>query len=583
MLSSLPSKGSCLSFNKKAMLQTLHIENYALIRESDIRFGRGFVAITGETGAGKSIMLGALNMLLGQRADTAVLADNERKCIVEAQFDIAGMGLEPLFTEADVDYDDRLIIRREILPSAKSRAFVNDTPVQLPFLRLIGSRIIDIHSQHQTLTLADSQFRLSLLDSLSSHDGSQASSPAVTSNYTAAYREYTRLKRELEELTAEEAQNRRDADYLQFQFTELDEARLGNVTDGEPDEQTALEQESQLLAHAEAVREGLSEAAALMDDDEGQAVLSRLRQAKTALSHIAAYHPDAEALLARVDSSLIELDDVCSELQHAADAVTYSPERQQQVDERLALLYRLEKKHSVSSIAELIAIRDQLDARLQSISSLGDRIQNLMEQVDRAFAKVQSAAEALTEARHKAAKTLAEGILPTLRDLGMPEARFSVEITPTPTYTPTGHDSVAFLFNANRGGEMRDISRVASGGEMSRLMLAIKSCQWPAPSGQATIIFDEIDTGVSGDISVAVGRIMCRMAESMQVVAITHLPQIAAKASQHLKVYKESEADRTVSLIRELTLEDRLTEIAVMLSSDPPTPAAIQTAKELML
>ena len=206
-----------------------------------------------------------------------------------------------------------------------------------------------------------------------------------------------------------------------------------------------------------------------------------------------------------------------------------------------------------------------------------------MEQVDRAFAKVQSAAEALTEARCKAAKTLAEGILPTLRDLGMPEARFSVEITPTPTYTATGHDAVAFLFNANRGGEMRDISRVASGGEMSRLMLAIKSCQWPVASGQATIIFDEIDTGVSGDISVAVGRIMCRMAESMQVVAITHLPQIAAKASQHLKVYKESDADRTVSLIRELTMEDRLTEIAVMLSSDPPTPAAIQTAKELML
>lgn len=554
------------------MLQTLHIENYALIRETDIAFGDGFVAITGETGAGKSIMLGALGLLLGQRADAAVLADKERKCVVEAQFDVAGLGLEGLFAECDVDYDDRLILRREILPSAKSRAFANDTPVQLAFLKSLGPHIIDIHSQHQTLTLADSAFRLSLLDTLAATAG-KAASPKVA--YDAAYAEYIALKRQLEELTAAEAQNRREQDYLQFQFNELAEARL------DADEQAALEQESQLLAHAEAVREGLSVAAAAIDDDTDSSVLSRLRQAKGALGHIASYHPDAEALLARLDSALIELDDIDAELQHTADGISFSPERQQQVDDRLALIYRLQKKHGVGSVAELIAIRDDLDVRLQSIASLDSRISDLMEQVDRSFAAVQRSADALTASRRAAADRLAADIVPTLHDLGMPEARLAVSLEPTATYGPTGHDSVAFLFNANRGADLRDIARVASGGELSRLMLAIKSMLTSATL-LPTIIFDEIDTGVSGDIAGAVARIMCRMAGRMQVVAITHLPQIAARASQHLKVYKHADGDRTVSRIRELQPADRLTEIAVMLSADPPTPAALQTARELM-
>ena len=555
------------------MLTNLHIENYALIRETTVDFGRGFVTITGETGAGKSILLGALGLLLGQRADVGVLADKGSKCVVEAQFDIAGLGLEPLFNDYDVDYDDRLILRREILPSAKSRAFANDTPVQLPFLKTLGARIVDIHSQHQTLTLADSQFRLSLLDTLSAAPAS-SSSPASQA-YADAYQAYTALKHELETLTATEARNRRDQDYLQFQFNELEEAHLV------ADEQGALEQESQLLAHAEAVREGLAEASAMMDDDSGQAALSRLRQAKSALGHVADYHPDAAALLARLDSSLIELDDICRELQSSAEGITYSPERQQEVDDRLALIYRLQKKHDVGTVQELIAIRDDLDTRLQSIASLDDRIQALMEQVDKAFALLQKAADSLTTARKKAGKELAKNILPTLHDLGMPEARFSVELTPTATYGPAGHDAVSFLFNANRGGELRDLAKVASGGELSRLMLAIKS-MLTSRSLLPTVVFDEIDTGVSGDISVAVGKIMCRMAERMQVIAITHLPQIAARAAQHLKVYKETATDRTVSCIRELRQEERITEVAVMLSSDPPTAAALQTAKELM-
>ena len=550
------------------MLQTLHIENYALIRETTVDFGDGFVAITGETGAGKSIMLGALGLLLGQRADTAVLADTERKCVVEAQFDIAGLELKPIFDDADVDYDDRLILRREILPSGKSRAFANDTPVQLPFLRQLGSHLVDIHSQHQTLTLADSHFRLALLDTLSSPH-----SPLST--YQNAYREYTALKCQLEELTATEAQNRREQDYLQFQFNELCDASL------QPDEQELLEQESHLLAHAEAVQEGLATAAAAIDDDTDQAVLARLRGAKGALAQVAQYHTEADALLKRLDSALIELDDIESELRHTADDIVYSPERQQEVDDRLALLYRLEKKHGVESVEALIALRDDLDSRLQGIASLDERIHSLMEQVDRAFAAVQSAADTLTAARTKAGKEMSSNIVPTLRELGMPEARFDVKLTPTPTYGPNGHDAVQFLFNANRGAEMRDLAKVASGGELSRLMLAIKS-MLTSRSLLPTIIFDEIDTGVSGDISVAVGHIMCRMAERMQVVAITHLPQIAARASQHLKVYKETTGDRTVSLIRQLTPDERVVEVAVMLSSDPPTPAALQTAKELM-
>ena len=555
------------------MIQTLHIENYALIRETDIRFGGGFVTITGETGAGKSILLGALGLLLGQRADAAVLADKERKCVVEAHFDITGLGLQPLFAEADVDYDDNLILRREILPSAKSRAFANDTPVQLPFLKTLGSRLVDIHSQHQNLVLADSRFRLDLLDTLSDLKGPKDLTPFKC--YSAAYSTYTSLKRQLEELTAAEAQQRKEQDYLQFQWDELKEAAL------QADEQEALEQESRLLAHAEAVREGLATAAAALDDDSEASVLARLRQAKTALAHSAAYHPAADSLLARLDSTLIELDDINGELQHTADAVSYSPDRQQQVDERLALLYRLEKKHGVDSVAALITLRDDLGARLHDIATLDDRIQALMEQVDKAFGVLQKAADSLTAARRKAADRLTKGIVPTLRQLGMPEARFTVELTPTATYGATGHDAAAFLFTANRGTEPRDIAKVASGGEMSRLMLAVKS-MLNTHNLLPTVIFDEIDTGVSGDISVAVGRIMGAMAERMQVVAITHLPQIAARAAQHLKVYKETVGDRTVSRIKELTPAERLTEVATMLSSDPPTAAALQTAKELM-
>ncbi|MBR1785071.1 MAG: DNA repair protein RecN [Bacteroidales bacterium] len=549
------------------MLVNLHIENYALIRETDIEFDTGFVVITGETGAGKSIMLGALGMLLGQRASTAILADKERKCVVEAQFNVAGLGLETFFHEADIDYDDHLILRREVLPSAKSRAFANDTPVQLSFLQQLGAKIIDIHSQHQTLTLSNRELRIGLLDALAEKDR--------LTEYRTAYNEYIDLKHNLEALTESEAESHKEQDYLQFQLNELAEA---NLHEGE---QEQLEQESLLLSHAEAVKEGLATATLSLDDDSDTSVLARLRSAKSSLGHIAAYHTDAEALLRRVESSLIELDDICNELHHSAEGVNFNPEHQQQVDERLALIYRLEKKHGVQDIAALISLQHSLDEKLQAIESLDSRIHELMEAVDIAFSAMQSAAEKLTASRVKAAQVLSSQVLPTLKRLGMAEARFEAIVDKAEHFSPLGHDTVQLLFNANRGGELRDVSQVASGGELSRLMLAIKStltsCQL-----LPTIIFDEIDTGVSGDIAGAVAKTLHSMASRMQVVAITHLPQIAAQASQHLKVYKQVENDRTVSHIRRLDTDERIHEVASMLSSGAPTQAALQTARELM-
>lgn len=551
------------------MLKKLHIENYALIQQSDIDFDNGFVAITGETGAGKSIMLGALGLLLGQRADTQVLSDKDRKCVVEAVFDIAGLGLQPLFEEYDADYDDTLVLRREILPSAKSRAFVNDTPANLQFLKELGPHILDIHSQYQTLTLSDSLFQTQLLDSFTTSN--------LLENYQSLFRQYTSLKRQLESLTSQDAENKKVLDYNRFLFDELHSAKL------QPDEQSELEAESELLSHTGTIKEGLSMVASLCDGDsanEDSAVL-RLNASRSALSRITGFHPDIESLYQRLDSCLIELQDILSEITSLDDKLQFSPERQLLVNERLDLIYRLQKKHNVDSVESLLQIQSQLDAQLQEADTLDDRIHEVMEQVDAVFSQLQKAADKLTESRRQAASVLEQQLLPIMGQLGMPLARIVVDIAPAADYTLLGHDSVQFLFNANQGGILRPIADVASGGEMSRIMLSIKSVVTQR-NLLPTIIFDEIDSGVSGDISVAVGQIMRSMAQHMQVIAISHLPQLAAKASQHLKVAKALEDDRTVSRIRQLSPDDRITEIAIMLSSNPPTASALQTARELM-
>ena len=550
------------------MLTSLHIENYALIRHIDIEWGHHLVAITGETGAGKSIMLGALGLLLGQRADLGVLYDKSKKCIVEAQFDIEGLNLGEFFATHDLDYDNTLILRREILPSAKSRAFVNDSPVSLPVLKELGPRLIDIHSQHETLHLADGDFQRSVLDN---YQGGAT----IRHSYDEAFATYQEHKRHLEQLTEQEAANRKEQDYLQFLFDELTDARLMN------DEQEQLEQESQLLTHAESIKQGLIETSNIgrTDDNDGSA-LGRLQWARNKLKQIA-YHPEVEALANRLDSSLIELDDIFNEIEQLSDRINYDPQRQQQVDERLNLIYRLEKKHNVDSIERLLAIQEELDQRLQGIAHTDEEIQHAMEQVDQSFSEVQHWGDLLSKHRQQAAVEVVQQLQPTFAALGMKEAQLKIMVTPSFDYHRNGCDKVEFLFNANRGGEFREIGKVASGGELSRLMLALKSLM-AHQSMLPTIIFDEIDSGISGEVSSRVAKIMQQMSESLQVIVITHLPQMAAAASHHLKVHKQTEDTTTVSSIRQLDHDERIHEIAVMLSSEPPTPAALATAQELM-
>lgn len=551
------------------MIQSLHIENYALIRQTDIRFDEGFVVITGETGAGKTILLDALGLLLGQRADSQVIGDKEHKCVVEAQFDIRGLSLETLFADNDVDYDTTVIIRREVLANGKSRAFVNDTPVALTFLKTLGIHLVDIHSQHETLLLGDHHFRLGLLDTYGGNSEALA-------NYKKCYQRYADGKQRLEQLSAENQQNRKEADYWQFLYDELEEAHL------DIDEQEQLEEESRMLANAEEIKAALGQVTQICDDEE-RGALAQLRNAHHLLGHIAPYLKEAAALDERMDSALIELRDICSEVDRLDSHVNYSPERQQTVDERLALIYRLEKKHNVDHIQGLVALREELQQRLLSVSSVEEELQHAMEEVDAAFHDLQQQAAVLTARRQAAAQTIGEATHTTLAALGMADATLRFVVSEAATYGPTGGDNIQIFFNANRGGEPRELSKVASGGEMSRVMLALKSLI-TEKTLLPTIVFDEIDTGISGDISLRAGQILRQMATHMQVVAITHSPQIAALAEQHLKVYKtlDDTASRTVSNISPLSAQQREQEIATMLSSEHPTAAALQTARELL-
>lgn len=553
------------------MLRSLHIENYALIRQTDIQFDDGFVVITGETGAGKTILLDALGLLLGQRADSRMIGNKECKCIVEAVFDINGLNLIELFNKYDIDYDNTLIVRREVLPSGKSRSFVNDTPSDLNFLKLLGSHLVDIHSQHETLLLADNSFRINLLDTY-------AGNSELLQQYREHYKHYTTEKQRLEKLSATSQQNRKDIDYWQFLFDELNDAHL------DADEQEKLEEEEHLLTNAEEIKSTLGQVVQLCNDDE-HGIVMQLRTAHHLLSHATSHLKEIAELEERMESARIELSDLCNELDSLNEHIVYSAERQQEVDDRLSLIYRLEKKHGVDSIAALLAVRDDLQQRLLSVSNIEDDLQQAMEEVDKAFHKVQEQGTQLTKQRQIAATRLGQALHATLSDLGMGNTTLRFEVGTATSYGPNGIDTVQIFFNANCGGEARELSKVASGGEMSRIMLALKS-HITAKTLLPTIIFDEIDTGISGDISLRAGQILRCMSANMQVVAITHSPQIAALAQQHLKVYKtlngEGDELRTISNITPLTAAQREQEIATMLSSDNPTAAALQTARELL-
>ena len=549
------------------MLQHLTIENYALIKSLDIDFAKGFTTITGETGSGKSIILGALGLLLGQRADVQVLFEKDKKCVVEATFDIKDLDLMSFFEDNDLDYDDTLLLRREIQPSGKSRAFINDTPASLQVMKDLGVYILDIHSQHQTLTLKNSDFQLSLLDVM-------CTSQDCKNDYRQEYTIYKKHKAELHALEEQERKDKADLDYHQFLFNELQQVQL---QDGEQEE---LEQEQKLLANAESIKSNLMAVVVACDDSE-DAVVSRLQSCKSLLAKVADYHSSIGEVYARFDSCLIELRDIISEIESIDSEIQYSPQRQDEVNQRLDAIYRLQTKHGVNTIAELLEIQNQLDDKLQVVSSLDGKIEEARKALALSEKKLGTLAKQLTALRKEAANLLQKQIQPILSDLGMKDAEFRVDISSAEGFMATGCDEVSFMFNANKGGQLREIGKVISGGELSRVMLAIKSLI-TSKSLLPTIIFDEIDTGVSGEISGKVGSIMKRMSATTQVFAITHLPQIAAKADTHLKVYKKVENERTLSQMIILNDNDRVEEIAKMLSSDKVTESALATARELM-
>ncbi len=550
------------------MLKQLSIDNYALIEHTCIDFSKGFSVITGETGAGKSIMLGALGLLLGQRADVSVLRNPEAKCITEAVFDIKAYNLQPFFATNDLDYDDECVIRREIAPNGKSRAFINDTPVVLTVLKELGDHLLDIHSQHQNLLLSNAGFQLKVVDVVASND-------ELLKQYKAKYVTYRQGLVQLKKLTDAASKGASDLEFVQFQFNQLQEANL------KAGEQEELEAEQSTLSNAESIKEGLSRATWLISEGDSGNVLSNLKDAVSALTAVVEAYPQVKSEIDRLNSSLIELKDVSRELDADQNSVEASPERLAEVDERLSLLYSLEQKHKVESVEELIALRDNYEKQLTQIDSYDEDIIALKKQLGQQQTELKQMAAKLSEMRKAVAPGLEKELEDLLHSLGMPNARIQVGFETATSLTDMGVDVVSFLFSANKDRSLQPIASIASGGEMARVMLSLKSVL-SRSLGMATIIFDEIDTGVSGDIAAKMGAIMQQMGQYMQVISITHLPQIAAKGSSHYMVYKEDVDDATVSHIRQLSEEERVEQLARMLSGDQMTDAAIQNAKELL-
>ncbi len=549
------------------MLQHLSIENYALIKELQIDFSKGFSVITGETGAGKSIILGALGLILGQRADSQSLLDKETKCVIEGVFDISSLNLSSFFAENDLDEDAKCILRREITPNGKSRAFINDTPVSLLQMKTLGESLVDIHSQHKTLSLSESSFQLDLLNLF-------AKAQNTLQNYSRTFAIYCETQKQLEQLRQDEQESKRNQDYFQFLFNELQEAQLEN------DNQEALESELSLQTHAETIKTTLQQVNGVLDGNE-ICVLQQLNFVKSQLQKIQNHHKTVGELNERLNSAFFELKDIVSELNHFEEGIEFSPELQEQLSKKLNKIYHLQQKHQVSSLEDLLAIEADLESKLQNIAGFETQIIAKEKESQELEKQLLELSSELTAQRKKAALEIEGKIKPVLSALGMPNGLLKIRMEPLPHFSSTGKDKISFLFSANLGNSPDEIIKVASGGELSRLMLAIKSLI-TENTLLPTIIFDEIDSGVSGEISLKVADIMSKMSKNMQVIAITHLPQIAAKASSHFKVYKQDIEQKTVSSIKKLADEERIREIATMLSSENPTEAALKTAKELM-
>ena len=550
------------------MLQQLYIKNFTLIDELNIELYPGFSVITGETGAGKSIILGAIGLLLGQRADSKSIKQGADRCVIEAHFNLSRYDLKPFFDENDIEYDDNdTIIRRELTAAGKSRAFINDTPVALTMLKELGDQLMDIHSQHQNLLLNKQDFQLNVVDILTNNY-------AELEAYQKCFSDYQQKTKELSQLREEIERNRQNADFLQFQYTELDNA---NLVEGELEE---LEQQSDTLSHAEDIKTALYEADSMLNGDEKN-VVSQLKTAYNALSGISKVMPATEELTERLDSCRIELKDIAEEVGQLLGHTDFDPAELENINNRLDQLYSLEKKYHVESIQELISLRDSLKQKLSNIENSDEAVSDLEKEVARLRNLCLQHAETISKKRRATAQHMRTQLAQRLEALGMPHARFDISITQT-ELGKNGQDNVAFLFSANTSTPLQPVSQVASGGEIARVMLSLKAMISGAVK-LPTIIFDEIDTGVSGKIAEKMAQIMQEMGRTeRQVISITHLPQIAALGSHHYRVSKEETKDGTVSHMTELNNEERITEIAQMLSGSNITKEAIANAKQLL-
>lgn len=549
------------------MIRHLKVANYALIQELEIAFPEGLTIITGETGAGKSILLGALGLIMGERADLKALYDPDRKCIVEATFHIGKYRLQEFFEAHELDYEEECIIRRELLPSGKSRAFVNDTPVNLQVLRTLTQALVDMHQQFDTLDMHEVSFQLRMIDALA---GTQAEADA----FRRRYEQWLEKMRTLDQLKARKARSEQEQELLQFQLDELLEARF------EPGEQERLEEELRRLEHAEEIKRVLS-ATFLALTEHDPSLLGQLTELFHALGQIRRYDAGAAALHQRLDSVRLELEDIAGELERQAEQVEFDPERAAAIQERLDTLYRLQQKHHVHTVEELLEVQRQLEAQLEGFGDLTSQIEALEAEVQSEQEALHGLAEALSQKRQAVIPAFEQKVMELLHLLAMPHARFQVELVRQPRLGPTGYDEVQFLFAANPGSRLMPIKGVASGGELSRLTLVTKSLvasAIPLP----TLIFDEIDTGISGGVALRMGEILRKLSNDHQVIVITHSPQVAAQADAHYFVYKEVQDNRTSTRIRLLDHEARVEAIAAMLSESPPTPAALQNARELL-
>ncbi len=550
------------------MLKQLYIKNFTLIDELNIQMHPGFSVITGETGAGKSIILGAIGLLLGNRADSKSIKAGRDRCVIEAHFDLSKYDMQQFFTDNDIDEDlSDTIIRRELTAAGKSRAFINDTPVSLTKMRELGEQLVDIHSQHQNLLLQKEDFQLNVVDIIAQDEKQRK-------NYEAAYNQYKQANQKLNALKAEIEKNRENEDFLRFQFKELDEAQLQNG------EQEELEQEYEMLSHSEDIKTALYQADNHLSGDDGN-IIERLKQTSEQLANIKDVYPEVTELLERINSSYIELKDIAQEVNGLTDHVEFDPARLETINERLDKLNSLQQKFHVRDLGELIETYHQLKEQLSHIDHSDEDVEALEQEVTQLLEKAQKQAKELTAIRTKAAKKVEEEMKQRLIPLGIPNVRFSISLTEKPL-SHDGGDKVSFLFSANKSTPLQPVTQVASGGEIARVMLSLKAMISGAVK-LPTIIFDEIDTGVSGKIAEKMAQIMVEMGNhERQVLSITHLPQIAAMGSHHYKVSKEETDNGTISRMTELSQQERVQEIAQMLSGSDVSEAALANAKELL-